>query len=80
MRHETKSYEVIRHWLDHAPVGISVIGSLPVDDMCALLEAWKDKFDLADSMISERLGASLVVTTRALGKVWRRHLGCEGEK
>ena len=66
------SYTVTRH--RH---GIVVEGPFPVCDLAALLPAWAERYGwtLCDSLISGKLGASLVVTDREHGDAWRRELG-----
>jgi len=68
------SYRVTR-----TEFGIYVTGPIPVMEMLALLEAWRDVWDIADASVAGRLGASLVVTNKENSDKWRKHLGIEND-
>ena len=62
-------------------LGVWVEGPLPVSDMVALTAAWIEKgFDIIDSAIAQKLGASLVVTNHAGSVAWRKELGLDQPK
>jgi hypothetical protein len=68
------SYTITRH-----AHGIVIEGPFPVSDMGVLPPLWAEKYGytICDSLIAERLRASMVVTAEESSKEWRRELGVD---
>ena len=58
--------------------GIVVTGTIPVDDLAVLTQVWRRRgWDIVDGLIGQALDATLVVTNKRAGDLWRKELGIE---
>jgi len=65
------SYEVRRY-----PMGVAVIGPIPIDELLALTRAWKKEgLNWCDAVIAGHLKASFVVCKKRDSDLWRAELG-----
>lgn len=56
------------------PHGLAIFGPIPASDLSPLIKGYQDRYDILDTGLAEKLGATLVLTTAALAKQWREGL------
>jgi len=62
--------------IEKAARGYIIRGDIPVSDLKAITDdAASHQFDIADAHISAHLGATMVLTSSAISRVWRAELG-----
>jgi len=69
---QDSEYRVVRtKW------GVAVYGIVPAGEVCVLLKHWEEArgWDMVDSRIGEKLGATIVVGERKELECWREDLG-----
>ncbi len=63
------------------PYGVYVMNPIPVSELVAMTDVWKKRgFTICDQLIAHRLGASVAVTDKERGALWRKALGIENKE
>jgi len=57
----------------HTTHGVYTIGPVPIGEIVALMEEWSERYPIADALIAQHLGASMVLTNDS--DAWRDSLG-----
>ena len=65
--------------IHHYANGVLISSPAPLTIACKIVQLYAEEFgyDICDSWIAHKLGASLCITTKELSEVWRKELGID---